>query len=219
MNLFETLDPEKVIATLSPHVTAERYQKIQDIAGRRIPNVSVVLEDIYDRGNVSAVMRSAEAFGFHKFHVIQLSEKFKESQRVTQGAHKWLQTRKWASTAECVTHLKQQGYRVAVTHLDPKAMPLEQLDVSTPVALCFGNEKDGASKELLELADQTVFIPMRGFVQSFNISVAAAICFYSLQARLQGVRGSPEEIRQLTAYYLTRSVDQWEHYFDNPFRT
>ncbi len=205
--------PQQIIQRLSQQVTPERWQKIQNVVNRRIDHLSVGIEDIYDRGNASAVMRSMEAFGFYQLHMIELSEKFKQSQRVTQGADKWVETRKWKSTESCIDHLRSLGRRIYVTHLDPKACPVEELDVTAPFTLFFGNEKQGASEKLLSLADQTVFIPMRGFVQSFNISVAAAVALYSLLQRIQHQKLSPEETERLTAFYLTQSVENWEVYF------
>lgn len=202
---------ETIIHKLSQHVTSERWKKIQKVAEQRLPQMSVVLEDIYDRGNASAVMRSAEAFGIYQFHMIERQEKFKESNRVTQGAHKWLQIQKWDSTKKCIEYLRAQGKKIYVTHLDPTAMPLHTVPTDEPFALCLGNEKDGATHELIGLADETVFIPMRGFVQSFNISVAAAISFYDLQKRLvPPTKADPA----LLAYYLTQSVDHWERYLE-----
>lgn len=203
----------QIIETLSTRVTPERWTKIQNIVSRRISHLSVGIEDIYDRGNASAVMRSMEAFGFYQLHMVELSEKFKESQRVTQGADKWLDIRKWKSTKECVQHLKSEGRKIYVTHLDPQAKALEEIDVAQPFSLFFGNEKKGASEELLSLADESVFIPMRGFVQSFNISVAAAVALYSLLQRIPKNSLSQSETERLTAYYLTQSVESWEVYF------
>ncbi len=209
--LFEQLGYQAIIDRLGAQVTPERFAKIQKVAGLRLSQVSVVLEDIYDRGNASAVMRSAEAFGLYQMHMIERQEKFKESKRVTQGAHKWLQINKWDSTLQCVEQLKKEGRKIYVTHLDPNALPLQDIPLDEPMALCFGNEQDGATQELISLADKTVFIPMRGFVQSFNISVAAAICFYDLQRRLSPpAKADP----RLIAYYLTQSVEHWERYFE-----
>jgi tRNA (guanosine-2'-O-)-methyltransferase len=204
---------QQIISRLSTQVTPERWEKIKKVVSRRISHMSVGIEDIYDRGNASAVMRSMEAFGFCQLHMIELSEKFKESQRVTQGADKWLEIKKWKSTAECIQQLKSEGRKIYVTHLDPEAKPIEEISVEKPFTIFFGNEKKGASEELLSLADETVFIPMRGFVQSFNISVAAAVALYSLLQRIQNQLLSPEETERLTAFYLRQSVENWEVYF------
>lgn len=209
------MDSSFLVEHLKNHVTPERWGRIQSVVDHRRPQTAVVLEDIYDRGNTSAVMRSAEAFGLYQLHLIELSEKFKESKRVTQGAHKWLDRQKWKSTSSCIQDLKTKGYKIYVTHLDTQAKPLGEVDMSQPFAICFGNEKEGASPELLELADERVYIPMQGFVQSFNISVAAALCFYHIQLYAKKHTLSNEERLRLQALYLTRSIDNWEKYLPN----
>ncbi|MEM7645910.1 MAG: RNA methyltransferase [Pseudomonadota bacterium] len=197
----------EVIEKLSQQVTQERLKRVQRVIDHRNPNLVTVMENIYDRGNTSAVMRSAEAFGFHHFHQIIRGDEFKESKRVTQGADKWLIHKHWDSTETCIESLKSQGLKILVTHLDG-GIPLEEVPIDGPVALCFGNERDGASAELTQLADHCVYIPMDGFVQSFNISVAAALCFQTLSRRLQALSltgVSDEERQYLMALYLHRS--------------
>lgn len=203
----QTYHAADVIKKLKEQVFPERFDKIQRVVNQRNKGLVTVMENIYDRGNTSAVMRSAEAFGFHLFHQIIPTDEFKESKRVTQGADKWLVQNIWQDTPSCIQSLKKQGYKILVTHLEG-GRPLEQVDFSNPVALCFGNERDGASETLTELADEKVFIPMQGFVQSFNISVAAALCFQWVHHQ---VKNSPQsqltedEKQQLLALYLYRS--------------
>src|SRR5690606_23600355 len=93
-----TASPSELVATLKDRVTPERWEKIRAVTLQRLPQMSVVIENIYDRGNASAVIRSMEAFGFYQLHMIELQEKFKESQRTTAGAEKWLEIKKWKST-------------------------------------------------------------------------------------------------------------------------
>lgn len=196
-----------VVEMLKEQILPERFDKIQDVIGRRNKNLVTVMEHIYDRGNTSAVMRSAEAFGFYQFHHIIGFDTFKESKRVTQGADKWLLQEEWTDTPTCIQSLKKRGYQVLVTHLEG-GKPLQEVSLKTPVALCFGNERDGASQDLTELADERVFIPMQGFVQSFNISVAAALCFqqvYQKMTQLDLPSLSDEERQHLLALYLFRS--------------
>src|SRR5690606_2194830 len=100
---------------------------------------------------------------------------FKVANRVTQGAERWLLIEEWERPEDCVRHLREQGYLIAVTSLESD-ISLESLDFRKPTVIAFGNERDGVSKELQELADIKFKIPMRGFTQSFNISVAAALC-------------------------------------------
>lgn len=211
-----------VLEKIGPLLTAERREKIQRVVALRNFDTAVVLEGIYDRGNISAVMRSAEGLGFGNFHVIETQEKFKEANRVTQGADKWVEVKKWKQTVECVRSLKQQGYKVCVTHLDAKAKPLHEVDFSGKVALVLGNEKDGASPEMIAAADETIIIPMSGFVQSFNISVAGALSLYHIsQDRLKknGTNASLTEEEQgiLRAHYYMRTQDSAIQYLEEMF--
>lgn len=206
------VDHRDVLDFIWPLLTPERQKRIQDTVRHRCFSVVPVLEDLYDRGNVSAVLRSAEAFGLGQVHLIQKGEKFKESQRTTAGADKWVEVTQWKSTPECVSNLKKQGFQIAATHLSPKSIPISEIDFTKPTALVLGNEKEGISAEMQALADYSVIIPMYGFVQSFNISVAASLCFYHLtqdRLRKQGKIGdlSPEEMEILRAIYAARTQD------------
>ena len=203
--------PSEIIEVLAPLVSAERKERIAKTLDSRTYTVTPVMEGLYDRGNVSAVLRSAEALGFQSAHIIQTSTNFKKANRVTQGAEKWLDIHLWASTAECVRAIKTLGYKVLATSLKGAPRPMAEIDFTEPAALVFGNEKDGVSEELLSLADERVAIPMLGFTQSFNISVAAALSFYhAYRDRMarQGYHGdlSADERVALTAIYYFRSV-------------
>ena len=208
VNLDDRLfDAREVIEKLREQVLPERFKKISQVIEKRNPHLVTVMENIYDRGNTSAVMRSAEAFGFHNFHQIIEIDTFKESKRVTQGADKWLVQKQWPDTNSCIENLRNQGHKILVTHLDG-GKPLQEIKFDQPVALCFGSEKDGASQTLTDLADEKVFVPMQGFVQSFNISVAAALCFQHIHREMAQSLLPPmtdEERQRLLALYLYRS--------------
>lgn len=202
---------EDVLKHLAPRLTPERWSKIQKVIAHRTCEVTPVLENIYDRGNISAVVRSAEGMGFQNIHIIEPTEKFKESQRVTAGAEKWLDIVRFKQTVTAVAHLRERGYQILATHLDANAKPLAQMDLLKPTAIVFGNEKDGISNDMIELCDATVILPMRGFVQSYNISVAAAMAFQTIagareQAGLEGTL-SDQEKRILEAHYILRTLD------------
>lgn len=197
-----------------PILTPERQSKIDRVASGRCFDISVVLEGIYDRGNISAVMRTAEGLGFSNFHIIEKFEKFKNANRVTQGADKWVETKKWKSTTEAIEYFKKNKIRICVTSLTA-SKPLHEIDFSTPLALVLGNEKDGASQEIIDAADERVIIPMPGFVQSFNISVAGALCLYQIyQSRLKQLGKcedvTADQIRLLKAEYALRTLDSSE---------
>lgn len=202
---------EVVVNALGPLLTEERRKGIERVAERRCFDIAIVLEGIYDRGNASAVMRTGEGLGFANFHLIETQEKFKEANRVTQGADKWVEVTKWKTTAECVRKIKDEGKQLVVTALTPKAVSIGDVDFTRPTALVLGNEKAGATPEIIEAADHVVIIPMQGFVQSFNISVAGALSMYHIQQQRLAKRGAhgdltPEQISILKAHYMLRTL-------------
>ncbi len=207
-------DYQDVMKHIFPLLTEERQKKITNVVNERCFNISVVLESVYDRGNTSAVMRSAEGMGFSNFHVIETFEKFKEANRVTQGADKWLEVKKWKTSKDCIDHLKKNKIRICVTSLQA-SRPLQEIDFSTPLALVLGNEKDGVSQEMLDAADERVILPMPGFVQSFNISIAGALCLYHIGYDRKQKLGSnadltAEQKEILKAAYAMRTMDSAE---------
>ena len=212
---------ELILQHIGPLLTTERRQKIDRVVAGRNFETAVVLEGIYDRGNISAVMRTAEGLGFANFHVIETQEKFKEANRVTQGADKWVEVQKWKQTKDCVKALKDQGYRICVTTLEA-SKPIAEIDFSGKTALILGNEKDGVSREILEAADERMIIPMPGFVQSFNISVAGALCLYHIMQDRIHRRGSNADLTQkeqdiLKALYYLRTQDSAEQLLKEMF--
>lgn len=207
-------DVSSIEEKIWPLLTPDRQKKIERVAAGRCFDISVVLEGIYDRGNISAVMRTAEGLGFSNFHIIETFEKFKNANRVTQGADKWVEAKKWKTTTEAIKYFKDNKIRICVTSLE-SAKPIHEIDFSSPLALVLGNEKSGASQEIMEAADERVIIPMPGFVQSFNISVAGALSLYQIyQNRLQKLGRNedvtPEQIRILKAQYAIRTMDSSE---------
>lgn len=199
----------EVIARLAPKIRRNRRERIAEVIGSRTASVTVVLEDLYDRGNISAVLRTAEALGYLSVHVIRKSRKFREADRVTRGADKWLCIREHKSTVDTLADIREQGYRIVATHFDD-AQPIEQVDFSVPTAVIFGNENAGVSDDALACADSRIVVPMSGFTQSFNISVAAALTLYHIarDRRQRGLAGdlTDDERRILTAEYYLRSV-------------
>jgi len=205
------MSPEDVARALEPQLSDERRERIDRILGGRTYDVAPVVEGVINTGNVSAVMRTAEGLGFQPFHVIQGDVPFKHSSRTTQGAQKWLDVHMWDSTPACVDHLKTNGYAVVVTALTEHAVPLEQVDFTRKTAIVFGNEAKGCSEAMLERADQTCILPSPGFVQSYNISVAAAMSLYAAYAarvRAFGANGNLNEAERerLRADFYFRSV-------------
>lgn len=206
------VDESVVRELVGPLLTPERLAKIDRVVRSRMFNPVVVLESLYDRGNVSAVMRSCEGLGFGRLHLIETQDKFKESQRTTAGSDKWLEIKKWQSTADCVKQLKSQGKKIIVTHLSATAKNLPDLDLTGNIALVLGNEKEGVSSEMVQASDECAVFPMTGFVQSFNISVAAAVCLSEIASQRKRKLGqygdlSEQDQNTLRAYYYLRTQD------------
>lgn len=205
---------ENVVDFLRHHITDRRKERIRQVVDERTHTVVPVVEGLYDMGNVSAVLRSAEALGYYSVHVVETSERFKNSSRTSSGAEKWLDIHRWQKPADCYTQLKDDGYQLAVTHLDG-SVPLSQIDFTRPTAVVFGNEAEGVSEETLAHADYRCQIPMVGFVQSYNVSVAAALTLFHAHRERTNELGrqgdlSPEEKLALTARYYIRSVTKAE---------
>jgi tRNA (guanosine-2'-O-)-methyltransferase len=204
-----------VEAILMPILTESRRKRIQDVSSLRCFDISVALEGLYDRGNISAVIRTGEGLGFSSFHVIETKEKFKEANRVTQGADKWVHIEKWKSTQDFIIQMRQQKKQILVTALSDKAKPLSEIDFLKPSVIVLGSEKEGVSDEILAAADEVIVIPMAGFVQSFNISVAGALCLYHAHDFRRRQRGFNEDVTEdqkqiLRARYAYETLDSAE---------
>lgn len=209
------LSPERVIELLTPFMSDNRLQGIRNVVAGRTRTVVPVIEGIVNTGNVSAVMRSTEAMGYQDLHVIATDGCYKHSERTAKGAQRWLDVHQWEDSVPCVEHLQDRGYRVAAMYLDDKAVPIESIDFTTPTALVFGNERDGVSDKLRAAADLSCIIPMSGFTESFNISVAAAIGLYHARRHRIERQGhhadlSKAEQTRLVARLCMRSVTKAE---------
>jgi len=213
MELFEfvpaSLPPFQLLELLKVNATAERFSKIRSVVEGRTFNVAPVLENIYDRGNISAVMRSAEAFGFVNFHIIEQADaKFKNANRVSQGTEKWLEISKHRSVENCLKSLR--NFQIVGTDLNATDS-IGDIDWGQPTAIFFGNEKDGISDEVKNACDYRIVIPMHGFAQSFNISVAGALAFQYIHLQRLALFGAGGDLTQeqkikLGCEYLYRSM-------------
>jgi tRNA (guanosine-2'-O-)-methyltransferase len=168
----------------------ERKARIDAVVAQRTRTLTVVMEAFCDPQNVNAVLRTCEAFGVQALHVVDGPMKaYDRNKKISLNADKWLDVRRWTSTRECLEALRADGFAIYATHLGPGARALAELSFAGKVALVFGNEHRGVSDEALALADATFVIPMRGFVQSLNVSVAAAITLARAVERREVERG------------------------------
>ncbi len=176
--LQKSFSPETIIRALSPYLTEQRKQRIAQVVQHRSRWIIPVAERFYDLGNMYAILRTAEGLGLLEFHYIPFENPMKYSKRIAQGAYKWLKLHRWECTQEAIHYLKAQGYRVVATALDKNAQPFTQLTFQQPTAIIFGNEHEGITNTAMQLADVVAYFPMVGFTQSFNVSVAAALCLF-----------------------------------------
>ncbi len=181
-------------------LTAERKARIESVVEARLQSVTVVLDRLLDPHNTAAVLRTAEGLGLARVHLVahQAADGLAH-RRVTQDAHKWLDVETHASGALAARRLRESGFAVWAGHLDRAARLYSELPADRPMALVFGNEHEGPSPETLAACTGTFRIPMAGFTQSFNVSVAAGIALAHLataRRRLLGRPGDlPEEAR------------------------
>lgn len=163
-----------------------RLAKIRRVLALKQPDLTMVLENIHDPHNVSAIFRTGDAVGVKELHLLYTTEQFpKIGKKSSSSAHKWMDRRRHRSVAECFSALRAEGFRVLATSVDPRSVSLYDLDLTLPTAFVLGNEHRGVSEEAASGADSRVLIPMMGMIQSLNVSVAAAIFLYeALRQRL-----------------------------------
>ncbi len=169
-------------------VSENKRELFTELIEHRTRHIAVVLEDLYQPHNASAVMRTCDCFGIQDVHVIENRNPWVHSPDVERGSSKWISLHRYKAeannTVPCLNSLQEKGYKLVAT--SPHAeMELHDLPIDEPLALIFGTEQDGVSDEAMALTDYQIKIPMYGFTESFNISVAAAIILYSLREKLE----------------------------------
>ncbi len=161
--------------------TDRRLQRIKAVLERRQPDVTVVLENIHDPHNVSAVFRTCDAVGVMRVELVYTVERFPQiGKKSSSSANKWVMKRHHRSLEECYATLRKEGFAILATRVGTGAAPLFELELTRKVAFVFGNEHRGVSDRAAQLADATYEIPMRGMIESLNVSVACAVSLYEL---------------------------------------
>ena len=210
---------KKLLQHFSEHVTPQRLKKIEDLLPLRTRNIAVVLEDVYQSHNAGAILRTCDALGIQDVHCILGRNEFEIQSKVSKGAAKWLDISYYSQEPEevespteyCVETLKRNGYKIIAT--SPHATTtLQELPVDQKLAFLFGTEGAGLSEEAVQLADQTIRIPMYGFVESFNVSVSVALILFDITTRLRASgldwKLSEEEQEELKLDWLRNSIDR-----------
>jgi len=203
--LVQTYGPECVIASLSPFLTEERMTRLERAVTSRISGVQVAIEHPADVHNAFAVMRSCEAFGVVKMHIIGPEFKASDGRKSSGGARRWVEVGKHQSTDSFLDRWPRSDWLLAGAAADGD-VAIDELPADKPLALCFGNEHRGLSKKLTERCELTFRIPMQGMVESLNLSVSAAITLYSVTMRRRlecnGDLGAAEKQHLMAAYFI-----------------
>lgn len=180
---------ERLYEILSEHLTDRKRQLFEKIVNDRTRYLTLVLEDIYQAQNASAIQRSAESWGVQDLHIIENEHYFKHHKRISKGAGNWLTLHRYNSEVNnseaCFKKLKEEGYQIAVTMLDDTSISIYDLDLSKKTAVVMGTELTGASDIALKYSDKKVIIPTYGFTESLNVGAAAAVITQVLVERLR----------------------------------
>ncbi len=166
-------------------LTDNRKDKFLKILENRTNHFTVVVEDVFQMHNTSAVMRSCEVFGIQELSIIEQRYGKTIDKEIAMGAQKWVDITSFDDVQTCINTIKERGYQVIATTPHENDCLLDDFDITKPSALFFGTERDGLSAEILEQADGFLKIPMVGFTESLNISVSAAIIIQNLMSRLR----------------------------------
>ncbi|MDZ7682082.1 MAG: RNA methyltransferase [Fodinibius sp.] len=181
---------KELVEYLRDFVTEDRWQRISEVLDQRTRHITVVLEDIYQPHNASAVLRSCDGFGIQDVHIIENKNEFDPNEGVTIGADQWITLHTYSepdinNTEQCFQELRNQGYQIIATTPHTNDVTIEEVPIEQKTALVFGAELTGLSDYALEQADGFARIPMQGFSESFNISVGAALCLYEVAGRMR----------------------------------
>ena len=161
-------------------MTPERSEKLLRVLHNRQPNLAVVMENVLDPHNISAVMRTCDAVGIQDIYILNtvIPRHLRFGPKSSSSAAKWLTVHQYEDAQACFEALRKQYKRILTTHLSTDAVSLYEIDFTESIALVFGNEHSGVSEEIRELADGNFIIPQMGIIQSLNISVACAVTIY-----------------------------------------
>jgi len=170
-------------------ITEERKQRFLEVIQHRTRYLTVVIENLYQSHNTSAVVRTCDCFGIQDVHIIENKNKYNINDEIAMGSSNWLNINHYDQTDnnsyQCIETLKRNGYTIVATTPHKKDCLLENLKTDKKIALIFGTEKDGLSETAMNLADEFVKIPMNGFTESFNISVSAGIFLHYLTTKIK----------------------------------
>ncbi len=190
-------------------MTPERSDRLSSVLNKRQPDLTVVLENVFDPHNISAVMRTCDAVGIQDIYILntKIPPHKKWGAKSSSSAAKWLSIHQFTDAAECFASLRQRFTKIYTTHLSADAVPLHELNLTEPVALVFGNEHSGVSEEIIAMADGNFIIPQVGIIRSLNISVACAVSLY--EAFRQKNNAGHYDVAKLPSQQVNTLRQEW----------
>lgn len=204
---------------LCQHLTDRKRELFDTVVNHRTRHLTLVMEDVYQTHNSSAIVRSMESLGIQDLYAIENRNSFNLHRRIARGAYDWLTLYQYNNhknnSAACIEDLKKKGYRIVATALHENAIPLSELDITEKTAIVMGTELTGVSDAMKEIADANVVIPMHGFTESLNVSVASAVIMQHLVSKLRASsipwQLSNEEKLALKIEWAKRTIS-WSDY-------
>lgn len=190
-------------------MTPEREERLRSVLNKRQGNITIVLENVFDPHNISAVMRTCDAVGIQDIYVLntKIPAHKKFGQKSSSSAAKWLTIHQYTDAIECFDELRLHYNTILTTHLSSDAVPLHSINFTQSIALVFGNEHSGVSDEIRTLADGNFIIPQVGIIKSLNISVACAVTVY--EALRQKTLAGQYEKRGLQEERFNKLLNEW----------
>ena len=208
------MDKQKTIEYLKEFVSQERYNRIQDIARKRTRHLSIVVENLFQSHNMSAILRTAECLGIQDVHIIEHDFEYKINKQVSLGSQKWLSIYRYNNLENnimsCLQSLKEKGYKIVATLPCEQEHLLDDISIEMKSAFLFGTELNGLTQEAVAMADEFVKIPIYGFTESYNVSVSVGLTMMNVNERLRksliNWSLSSEEIMDLELDWLKKSI-------------
>jgi len=190
-------------------MTPERTERLASVLNKRQDDITVVLENVYDPHNISAVMRTCDAVGVQEIFILntKIPRHKKWGAKSSSSAAKWLTVHQFDDAGQCFSSLRKRYSSILTTYLGNDSIGLHQLDLTKSIALVFGNEHSGVSDEIRQLADGNFVIPQAGIIQSLNISVACAVTLY--EAYRQKILAGHYEHKKLDDARYNELLKEW----------
>lgn len=200
-----------IARALLAELSAHRARRVVEVASSRLSGVTLVLENISDPHNASAVLRTCEGLGVETMHVVEQPNRWEKNKAIARSADDWMTVKKHQGLARCLGDLSAQGFALYAADVGTGCISIADVDVTRPVALVFGSEHSGLSKRALALTDHRFTIPMHGMVESFNVSVSAAVALWELTSRRRRHLGGSGDLSlpdatERALRYLKRAV-------------